>query len=179
MTTASTAAALRRLLALALVCAPLLLAGCGGDDAPQNVLRTEIPFRPDGVLDFLRPDSSVITRIAIEIAESDSAQARGLMDRRSLPARGGMLFVDQEPSMRSFWMKNTPLALDIIFVDAEGEVVNIARRTTPYSEAFIRSTDSAQFVVEVRAGFADRYGLSDSTRIRWRRQAFDAPAASN
>ena len=152
-------------LATLLLCMTALLAGCGDDSRRPE---TEPRFRADGVLEFLRPDGSRITAIAIEIAEDDSAQARGLMQRRSLPERGGMLFVDEEPSMQSFWMRNTYLPLDIIFVDADSQVVNIAERTRPLSEEFVESTAPAQFVVEVRGGFVERYGLSDSTRIRWR-----------
>lgn len=154
------------------------LSGCASEDTENTPLQTDIAFTPEGVLDFARPDSSLITRIIIELAETQEEQAQGLMYRRSLPDRGGMLFVDAEESMRSFWMKNTPLALDIIFVDAAGEIVNIVKRTTPYSEDFIESTGPAQFVVEVRAGFTDRYGITEDDRITWRRQTFDTDTES-
>lgn len=132
-------------------------------------LRTEIPFRKDGTLVFERPDGGTITEIAIEIADTDSAQMRGLMDRRSLPRGSGMLFVNESAEDRSFWMRNTPMPLDIIFVGSDSAVVNIARRTRPYTDDRVTSEGPAQFVVEVRAGFVDRYGITDSTRIRWRR----------
>ena len=151
----------------------LVAAGCASEDTPQQGVQTDVPFTPEGVLDFVRADSSIITRIVIELAESPEEQAQGLMYRRSLPDRGGMLFVDPEESMRSFWMKNTALSLDILFVDANGEIVNIAKRTTPFSEDFITSTGPAQYVVEVRAGFTDRYGITENDRISWRRQNFD------
>lgn len=144
------------------------LAACESEEDDLPVMRTEIPFRADAALQFLRPDSSVITTIAVEIAEGDSARARGLMDRRSLPARGGMLFLDAEPDTQRFWMESTPIPLDLIFVDEEGQVVNVARGR-PYSRELISSTAPALYVVEVRAGFAERYGITDSTFIRWRR----------
>ncbi|MGA1494758.1 MAG: DUF192 domain-containing protein [Rhodothermales bacterium] len=97
---------------------------------------------------------------------------------RYLPDRGGMLFVDAVASMRSFCMNNTPLSLDIIFVDADGDIVNIVKRTTPYSEDYIESTGPAQYVVEVRAGFTDRYGITAEDRIRWRRQSFETEPTS-
>lgn len=146
---------------------------CGSDENSNNAVQTDIAFTPEGVLDFVRPDSSIISRIIIELAETQEEQAQGLMYRRTLPPRGGMLFVDAAESPRSFWMKNTALALDIIFVDAQGEIVNIVKRTTPYSEDFIESTGPAQYVVEVRAGFTDRYGITQDDHIVWRRQTFD------
>lgn len=151
----------------------LVMVGCTKESAQPPAIQTDVPFTPEGVLDFVRPDSSIISRIVIEIAETPQEQAQGLMYRRSLPDRGGMLFIDPAESMRSFWMKNTALSLDILFVDAQGEIVNIVKRTTPFSEENILSTAPAQFVVEVRAGFTDAHGITDTDRIRWRRQDFE------
>ncbi|MFT5144706.1 MAG: uncharacterized membrane protein (UPF0127 family) [Rhodothermales bacterium] len=145
----------------------LLLAGCNSEQPPT--VAQDITFRGDGLLDFVRADSTVITRIAIELAETDSSQARGLMDRRSLPERGGMLFVNDTVEPRSFWMRSTPLPLDIMFIDAENRVVNIVARTTPYSDDRINSEGPAQHILEVRAGFTERFGIVPGTEIRWRR----------
>ena len=145
----------------------LLLAGCASDD--NQVIETpEIEFRADGLLEVLRPDGSVLTTVVIEIAEGDSARARGLMQRTSLPARGGMLFLDDEEKIQTFWMRNTPLPLDLIFVDADSNIVNIAKRARPFTDQTISSADSALYVLEVNGGFADRYGIDESMRIRWR-----------
>lgn len=154
----------------------MLTAGCNREPSQPEGLATDIEFTPEGFLDFVRPDSSLITRIIIELAETPEEQAQGLMYRRTLPDRGGMLFVDPAESMRSFWMKNTALSLDILFVDAEGHIVNIAKKTTPFSEEHIESTGPAQYVVEVRAGFTDRYGITEDDRIVWRRETFDDPS---
>ena len=141
--------------------------GCADD--PEPVAMRNITFQPEGVLEFVSPDGHVLRQIAIEIAETDSARQRGLMDRRSLSTRQGMLFIFPDADARSFWMRNTPVPLDIIFVAPDSQVVNIVRRTTPLSQERVESTGPAQYVVEVRAGFSDRFGLTDSTRIRWRR----------
>lgn len=158
-------------LLLALACLFMFMAaGCtaDGDDAlPQ--LQRDIPFRPDGTLTFVRADGSPITTIAIEIAEGDSAQARGLMQRRAMGYDQGMLFPYPDAQERAFWMRDTPLSLDILFADAAGQVVTIAERAEPFSDTRIRSGAPAQYVVEVRAGFVERFGLTDSTRIRWER----------
>ncbi len=140
--------------------------GCS-DTSNKRVVTTDIPFRPDGMLDFIGPDGAIVARLAIEVAASDSAQARGLMDRRSLPARGGMLFVDSAPSQREFWMRSTPLPLDIIFIRDDSTIANIVKRTTPYSDERINSEGVAQYVLEVRAGFTDQYAISDTLRVTW------------
>jgi len=145
-----------------------VLAGCQSGSSKKAV-STDIPFRADGILDFIGSDGKLVTRIAIEIAESDSAQTRGLMDRRSLPKRGGMIFIDSEPSERSFWMRNTPLPLDIIFVRSDSSIANIVEQTTPYSDLHIDSDGLAQFVVEVRAGFASSHSILPGQHVRWSR----------
>lgn len=143
-----------------------LLAGCGND---EPVMQTDIPFRPDGILEVLRADGGVITTLVIEIAEGDSARQRGLMQRRSLPARGGMLFLDDEVKIQGFWMKNTPLPLDIIFIGADSSIINIAERTLSFSESTWYSSAPAQYVLEVRAGFTARNGIDSTASVRWRR----------
>ncbi|NND70705.1 MAG: DUF192 domain-containing protein [Rhodothermales bacterium] len=142
-----------------------VLAGC--NKQPDNTVVGQAEFRKDGSLDFLRPDGNVITTIDIEVVGDRESQARGLMGRRSLPSRGGMFFVYDAPKDQSFWMKNTPLPLDIIFIGSDSSVVNIAKRTKPLSSATIESISPAQFVLEVRGGFTDRLGIDDSTRFRW------------
>ena len=157
-----------------LLVSALVAGGCGGKtDEPSDVNR-EITFTPEGMLDIWRADSSLVTRLVIELAESDEEQAQGLMYRRSLPERGGMLFVSAEPSMRSFWMRNTPLPLDIIFLDDSLRVVNIVKRTTPYSEEHILSTAPAQYVLEIRAGMSDRWGIDSTAYVTWERRDFSS-----
>jgi uncharacterized protein len=143
----------------------LVASACsGGEDAPT--FRT-IEFRKDGTLDVLNPDGTVRVTLDIEVAEGDSAQARGLMERTSLPPRSGMLFVGDAEEPKSFWMENTPMPLDIIFISADSQVVSIAERTRPFSRESIESDGPAKYVLEVRAGMAERTGMTDSTRFRW------------
>ena len=155
-------------LLLSLLCTLVLLSACGNDEEDQTP--RDIPFRADGVLEFLDQDGVRLEAIAIEIADTDSARQRGLMDRRSLPERGGMLFIFEDEDQRSFWMRNTPLSLDIIFVDADSQVVNIQRRTRPLSSQEIPSDGPAKYVVEVRAGFTERHDIDENASIRWRRR---------
>jgi hypothetical protein len=146
----------------------LLLAGCGAEnDLPT--LRTDVEFRSDGTLSFLTLSGDTVTTIDIEIAETDEARTRGLMGRRSLPAQSGMFFIMDEVDTTGFWMRNTPLPLDILFVAPDSQIINISKRTTPFSEAVIRPDAPKKYVVEVRAGFTDRRGITDGMRVDWTR----------
>lgn len=147
----------------------LIFAGCRSDERDLPTIRTESEFRRDGSLSFLTPQGEPIATIDIEIADTDEARTRGLMGRRSLPTRSGMLFIMDSTDTTGFWMRNTPMPLDIIFVGPDSQVVSIARRTRPYSDENIQPEAPKKFVVEVRAGQADRLGITDSTRITWQR----------
>lgn len=149
----------------------LMLTACENNRPHPVQQPADIPFRTDGSLDFVRDDGSVATTIAIEIAETDSARVRGLMQRSSLPPQSGMLFIFEEEEMQGFWMANTPLALDIIYVAADSTIVSIAKYTRPFSPESIPSRRPAQFVVEVTAGFTDRHGIVEGDRIRWERNS--------
>lgn len=146
--------------------------GCGrsGDSSSAETDTTEtIPFEREGRLAFLQDGDSTVT-IDIEIADTDSARERGMMEREGFPDdRSGMLFLFNEEEPRSFWMANTPVALDIFFVDADSHIVNVGKYTTPYSSERIESDGPAKFVLETPAGFADSYGLVAGDRIRWDR----------
>lgn len=146
----------------------LTLLGCT-DEAQQSEGRTQNEFQKEGTLAFVQPSGDTLTTIDIEIADTESERQQGLMHRRSLGYDRGMLFVFDSVDEQGMWMKNTPLPLDIVFIAPDSQVINIARRTTPFSETTIEPEAPNKFVVEVRAGFANRFGLTDSTRIRWTR----------
>ena len=154
-------------LLLPVLIGPLILLGC--TDEGQSGSEDLRGFQEEGMLAFVRPSGDTLRTIAIDIADSDAERKRGLMRQQSLGYDRGMLFVFDSVDRGSMWMKNTPLPLDIVFVAPDSQVINIARRTTPFSEEKITPAAPRKFVVEVRAGFADRFGLTDSTRVRWTR----------
>ncbi len=141
-------------------------AGCERGERPADT--GEIAFRKDAVLTFASPDGGVRATIDVEVAATDSARRRGLMDRTALPERSGMLFVYQTAAHRSFWMKDTPMELDLIFAGADSSVVRIAGRARPFTDVLIPSGLPARFVVEVPGGFSERVGISEGDRLRWR-----------
>lgn len=101
----------------------------------------------------------------IEIARTGAQHMRGLMHRVDLPADRGMLFVFEREALRSFWMRDTPTPLDIVFADARGTIVRIAEGTVPFSTVPIRSGAAARFVLEVHAGTADRFAMGAGDRL--------------
>lgn len=103
----------------------------------------------------------------VELAASPEAQAKGLMFRTELGKNDGMLFPSAAPEPRSFWMKNTPLSLDIIFVGADGRISNIAANTVPYSLDSVPSSGFAIAVLELRAGRAAELGIVPGDRVIW------------
>jgi uncharacterized membrane protein (UPF0127 family) len=162
-----------------LLVAALCLAGCRGErraPADDPEVRTSIPFRLDGTLRFLRPDGTPITGISIEIAETDSARTRGLMERDTIPPQVGMLFIMPREEIQSFWMASTPKSLDIIFVGSDSRIVSIGKYTTPFASENVTSTGPAKYVVEVAAGFADTHGLVPGDIISWARNTETRPA---
>ena len=105
--------------------------------------------------------------IAAEVAVSSAEQAKGLMDRDSLPADSGMLFPFSPPGPQAFWMKNTRIPLDIIFIRADGTVIRVAEMATPYSLTPIESGEPAAAVLELNGGRAKALGLKPDDRIVW------------
>lgn len=104
----------------------------------------------------------------VELANTPEAQARGLMFRTELGDFEGMLFPSNPPGVRSFWMKNTPLSLDIIFVGMDGRISNIAANTTPYSLDSVASEGYASAVLELRGGRAAELGMKPGDKVEWR-----------
>ncbi|WP_413430714.1 DUF192 domain-containing protein [Brevundimonas phoenicis] len=105
-------------------------------------------------------------KFMVEIADDDAERARGLMFRPPLEDDRGMPFQFQTASEQSFWMKNTPSSLDIIYIDPRGRIVSIASHATPNSEAPIPSNGAANGVLELRAGRAGEIGAKPGDTIK-------------
>lgn len=128
---------------------------------------TDIPFRKQGELFFTSQNGDTLAMIDIEVADNNQSRARGLMYRRSLPENAGMLFIQGMEEMQSFWMKNTYIPLDILFVNADKKIVTIHANTAPLKEWNYASTEPALYVVEVNAGFTNRHGIRTGDAIEF------------
>ena len=102
----------------------------------------------------------------VVVAETPQEQAQGLMFVESMPTMQGMLFVYDRPRVVSFWMRNTLIPLDMIFIDSEGVVQNIHAMAKPLDETSISSVVPVQYVLEINGGLADRLGLAVGDEIR-------------
>lgn len=108
---------------------------------------------------FMTAEKKATPEIDVEVATTEAQRELGLMYRRTLADNRGMLFVFEKEGERSFWMKNTYIELDMIFLDSELRVVSIIPRAMPFSERPRRSEGLAQYVLEVKGGSAEKWGV--------------------
>ena len=105
-------------------------------------------------------------RFSVEVADDPMERSEGLMHRESLASGAGMLFVYEEPQRAVFWMKNTLIPLDMIFMDHAGVVTHIHENAIPGDLTGIEGGDGVQFVLEVNGGFARRLGIAEGSELR-------------
>lgn len=103
--------------------------------------------------------------ITAEIARTPEERAQGLMFRRYLPPMEGMYFIFEKQAVQSFWMKNTYIPLDMIFIDETMRVVGILESVEPETTTTRHVTSPSKYVLEVNAGFAQKWGISIGTPV--------------
>ena len=104
-------------------------------------------------------------RFQVELAITAQDKAQGLMHRETLPDRAGMLFIYPNPQPVSFWMRNTLISLDMIFIDDQGRVARVHHNAVPLDETPIYGGDAIKAVLEINAGLAKKYGISDTSTV--------------
>src|SRR5579859_546511 len=103
----------------------------------------------------------------VEVARTPDEQDKGLKFRRSLPENGGMLFPIDPVTVASFWMKNTPISLDILFIRPDGSIANMRENASPYSTEVIDSSEPVGAVLEIPGGRAAALGIRRGDKVRW------------
>ena len=103
----------------------------------------------------------------VEVAATSVEQAKGLMFRTAMGADEGMIFPMSPPRMASFWMRNTVIPLDLIFIGTDGRITNIAADAVPYDEAPLRSTAQVKGVLELAGGRAAELGIVAGDAVEW------------
>lgn len=110
-------------------------------------------------------DDGVRHEFSVYLALNPELQRRGLMFVRQMPLKTGMLFVYEGSELRSMWMKNTYLSLDIVFARADGTVSSVVRNTEPLSLRSLGSVEPVKYVLELNAGAARRFNIGSGSRL--------------
>ena len=150
----------RSLLAALLLIAAAGCAGAATSD-PRN------PQGPTEALDVVSHDGKV-HHFKVEVVDNDQSRELGLMFRTSLAPDAGMLFDFKTPQEVAFWMKNTFIPLDIVFIDAHGHILNIARQAKPMDEANLPSDGPTLGVLEIAGGRAAQLDIEPGDLVRHR-----------
>lgn len=108
---------------------------------------------------------SVVARFSVELADDDAERAQGLMGRTGLGPGAGMLFLYPTPREVAFWMRNTRIPLDMLFIDAGGKIVRLHAGARPFDETPIPSGSPVQMVLEIAGGQAERLGIVPGMRL--------------
>jgi uncharacterized membrane protein (UPF0127 family) len=149
----------------------LITAGCssgeerpGVDNKAQQQSGRTLTYTAS--VDFLDIEGNTVSSVRVAVADDDESRSQGLMDVFELPEDSGMLFIFENEQPRSFWMANTPLSLDILFVNADMEIIRIHRQTSPYSQDNILSEGPAMYTIEVNAGYAQRHDIVEGMSVK-------------
>lgn len=144
------------------------LSSCKEDRKTSEVNQVEVTFTKEGELQIKKAiTDSLITSLDIEIADDAYATQTGLMYRSSMENTQGMLFIFPDTDYRSFYMKNTEIPLDIIFIAEDQTIVSIQKNAQPLSESSLPSKAPAKYVLEVNAGLSDEWGLNQDDNIQF------------
>ncbi len=131
----------------------------------------EPKFKKEGELEILSAQNSdTLARLEIELAETEEEQAYGMMYRKHIPEHTGMLFIRPIEEMQSFWMRNTYVPLDIIYINSANQIVSIQKQAQPLNDRSLPSEGPALYVLEVAGGYCSQYGIKAGDKIVWRRQ---------
>lgn len=145
-----------------------LVLSCADDAKNSSIETPEISFQKEGDL-YLLKAGDTIKKIAIEFAETDYEQQTGLMYRKSLEEDQGMLFLYPSEAIRSFYMKNTYIPLDIIFYNKDSAVVSFQENAKPLDETSLPSEAPAQFILELNAGKVKQWNIEVGDKITFKK----------
>ena len=152
----------------AILAAVILAGACGGDDPSP----TPTPALPTGAIvatitrAVTMQDGTQSAKLAVELALTEPQRERGLMERPAIADDAGMLFIFPAETMGAFWMKNTLIPLDLLFIRADGTIAALAVDAVPLSEDPIRSGEAVKAVLEVPGGTAARLGIAVGDRVQ-------------
>ncbi|MFD2727206.1 DUF192 domain-containing protein [Hyunsoonleella rubra] len=133
-----------------------------------KVQQTEVSFKKEGELQiFSSENDSLKIKLDIEIADTDFDIQTGMMYRKSMKSNHGMLFIFEDERERFFYMKNTRIPLDIIYIDAKKSIVSFQKNAKPFDESSLPSEVPAKYVLEINAGLAEQWELKVGDSLLW------------
>ncbi|MBI5496977.1 MAG: DUF192 domain-containing protein [Deltaproteobacteria bacterium] len=149
----------------------LLVSACRDTQAADGGKAPAIPAAP-GRPEYRWARVWVVTKggdlpVRVEVAENDRQRTHGLMFKEKLADDEGMVFLFDRTEVLNFWMRNTPLPLDMIFLGDDRRVVGVYENATPFSEARMSVGKPSRYVLEVNAGWARRHGVGPGTQVRF------------
>ena len=141
-------------------------------DEPKSIKTEDIKFTKEGELSIFSLRDSLpqkIRTLDIELAENDYERETGLMYRTSMEEKQGMLFIFPTEKPQSFYMRNTLIPLDIIYIDDDYKIVSFQKNAEPLNENSLPSGEPAKYVLEINAGLSDRWKLTVGDSISFSR----------
>ena len=146
----------------------LIFASVSCREETKTVKAVTISFKKEGELKLKKATTdSIITTLDIEIADDDYSTQTGLMYRKSMKQNQGMLFIFPGSAYRSFYMKNTEIPLDIIYISEDKHIVSIQKNAKPFDETSLPSESPAKYVLEVNGGLSDLWNLEKGDLIEY------------
>ncbi|WP_298548216.1 DUF192 domain-containing protein [uncultured Aquimarina sp.] len=138
----------------------------------KKIITEEIQFTKEGELSIYNLKDSIpnqIVTLDIEIADNDYERETGLMYRKSMEEKRGMLFIQENMRPQSFYMKNTLIPLDIIYIDDQYKIVSFQKNAKPLDESSLPSGKPAKYVLEINAGLSDQWNFKVGDSISYKK----------
>lgn len=138
-----------------------------GDQKPSGASAAATPAPADAPAVTLAPSGHPEIKVVVEVVQKPREIQRGMMYRQHLPTDHGMLFLMGEERVQSFWMRNTLIALDMIFINSEFEVVGVVANAEPLTDTPRGVNIPSSYVLEVNGGWAARHHVGAGTAVRF------------
>lgn len=140
----------------------IILLGCNSPGPALSAASNEVQFEQGQVTFHL---SERDLTVQVEVARTGAARRQGLMNRTKLKPHHGMVFLFENEEHQSFWMKNTLIALDMIFINRQGQVIGVVHEAEPMTTTPRNVPGISQYVVEMVGGYARQYGIQKGTQV--------------
>ncbi|GGG07154.1 hypothetical protein GCM10011344_04580 [Dokdonia pacifica] len=147
----------------------ITITNCKETKEEKVITETEFVFTKEGTLTLTKANGTPIKTIAVEFAEDDYERETGLMHRSSMKPLQGMLFIQDVERIQNFYMKNTLIPLDLIFIDSNKKVVSFAENAKPLDLTSLSSQVPAKYVLEINGGLSEEWVIEIGDTVEWTR----------